>query len=441
MIRNELIPPSNNTLSTYLPLRTKDKHYKFCWDTVLGYFVHALYEKSLVTTNVDDFKKLCQIRFTEILDEPDFWYVLEKMYFEDEQLYKISPELLIFKAVKGEIDTNSKKLGDMYLGLLNGYTVPDAPKSQLNFLEKEIKAEFDAFYVTGKAKKETNSTSKIETPYLPFLTENFQQDLLFLSKRPHYLLENFDAFIRLYGFLYIVQMALNIKDWAKGMPKSKPCFFIVDNEKASDERSQVKTFGYSQLHQYLEYLFPYLVMNETLQNKGAVKPIWELFEGLSYDYLDALNEFGEKFTQDRNDRKSYNSNKVWQNASDIKDVLAQLLDASYAQFEKKNGRLGKYNETAVKGLLRTICAPFIQRRGRAGQVLTFNQDYIVLLTNLAIGDNRDKLRLHELIKEFEARGIFFDKQSQQCLIDFYERMGNVERMSDSGDAVYVRKTV
>ncbi|MFP2227909.1 DNA phosphorothioation-dependent restriction protein DptG, partial [Escherichia coli] len=24
---------------------------------------------------------------------------------------------------------------------------------------------------------------------------------------------------------------------------------------------------------------------------------------------------------------------------------------------------------------------------------------------------------------------------------FYERMGNVERMSDSGDAVYVRKTV
>ncbi|MQK80561.1 DNA phosphorothioation-dependent restriction protein DptG, partial [Escherichia coli] len=27
------------------------------------------------------------------------------------------------------------------------------------------------------------------------------------------------------------------------------------------------------------------------------------------------------------------------------------------------------------------------------------------------------------------------------LVAFYERMGNVERMSDSGDAVYVRKTV
>jgi DNA phosphorothioation-dependent restriction protein DptG len=27
------------------------------------------------------------------------------------------------------------------------------------------------------------------------------------------------------------------------------------------------------------------------------------------------------------------------------------------------------------------------------------------------------------------------------LVAFYERMGNVERMSDSGDAVYVLKTI
>ncbi|MFA0643989.1 DNA phosphorothioation-dependent restriction protein DptG, partial [Vibrio cyclitrophicus] len=32
-------------------------------------------------------------------------------------------------------------------------------------------------------------------------------------------------------------------------------------------------------------------------------------------------------------------------------------------------------------------------------------------------------------------------QTEQELIKFYERIGNVERMSDSGDAVYVRKTI
>ena len=64
----------------------------------------------------------------------------------------------------------------------------------------------------------------------------------------------------------------------------------------------------------------------------------------------------------------------------------------------------------------------------------------MLLTNLAIGE-KERLRFHELIKAFELRGVFFDKQSQQNLVDLYERMGNVEKMSDSGDAVYVKKTV
>jgi DNA phosphorothioation-dependent restriction protein DptG len=436
MIKIPLTPSNNNTLSTYLPLRTKDKHYKFCWETVLGYFVHVLYSKSLVTHTIDDFKVHCQNRFSKKLDEPDFWPVLEKMYFENDQLFKISPELLIFKAVKGEIDTNSKKLGDMYLSLLDGFTVSCSPSTQLNFLEKEIKAVFDGFYVSDKPKTELSSG----IPYLPFLTQHFQQDLLFLNKRPHYLLNNFSAVIRLYGFLYVSQMALNIKDWSQGEPKSKPCFFIIDNEKASDERSQIKNYGYTQLHDYLEYLFPYLVMNETLQDKGAVEPIWKLFENLTEKNLTDLNKFGSDFTQDRNDRKWYNSNQEWNITEDKKELLTQLLDMSHAQFEKKKGRLIKYNETVVKGLLGNVCEPFIQRRGRAGQVLTFNQDYIVLLTNLAIGE-KEKLRLHELIKAFESRGIFFDKQSQQSLIDFYERMGNVERMSDSGDAVYVKKTV
>lgn len=436
MIKETLTPPNNNAFNTFLPLRTKDKHYKFCWDTVLGYFVHILYGKSLVNGDIDNFKDLCEKRFSIKLDEPEFWTVLEKMYFDNEQLFKISPELLIFKALKNEVDTNSKKLGDMFVGLLNGLTLDSSSVNDLNFLEKEIKAEFDSFYVSGKSK----TALKTEPAYLPFLSELFKQDLEFLNKRPHYLLNNFNSVIRLYGFLYISQMALNIKNWANGAPSSKPCFFIIDNEKASDERSQVKNFGYSQLHEYLEYLFPYLFMNEAIQTKGEVKPLWQLFDSINESDVAKLNQFGRDFAEDRTQRKWYNTEQNWLDSSDKKEVLQQLLSFSHAQFDNKNGRLTEYNDTVVKGTLSNILDPFIQRRGRAGQVLTFNQDYIVLLTNLAIGEH-DKLRFHEIIKEFEARGVFFDKHSQQSLIDFYERMGNVERMSDSGDAVYVRKTV
>ncbi|SMY34074.1 hypothetical protein PMAL9190_01483 [Photobacterium malacitanum] len=437
MIKQNLIPPSNNAFSSFLPLRTKDKHYKFCWDSVLGYFVHLLYNKSLFTKDIDDFKGLCEKSFSKKLERDDIslWNVIDKMYFHNDELFKISPELLIFKATKEELDTNSKKLGDMYAGLLNGFTVESTSGVNLNFLEREIKNEFDKFHVSGK-----KEPPKVAQTYLPFISEYFKKDLEFLNEKPNYLLHNFNEVIRLYGFLYISQMALNIKTWAYGEPTSKPCFFIVDNEKASEERSQVKNYGYAQLHDYLEYLFPYLFMNETLQEKNSVKPLWKLFEEISGSHIDELNQFGEAFIADRIEKKWYNSEQVWQYCEDKKSLLEQLLKLSHAQFDRKSGRLASANNTVVKCTLKNILDPFIQNRKRGGNVLVFNQDYVVLLTNLAIG-GRDKLRFHEVIKEFEARGIYFDKQSQQNLVDFYERMGNVERMSDSGDAVYVRPTV
>jgi len=181
-------------------------------------------------------------------------------------------------------------------------------------------------------------------------------------------------------------------------------------------------------------------MNETLQNKDSVKPLWTLFDEIRSEDIAPLNEFGQKYVLDRNQRGIFVDQQSWLTSSDKKEVMGQLLKLSYYQFESRRGTLSGYNEPPVKGTLGSILDPFIQTRGRAGQVLTFNQDYIVLLTNVAIGD-RDKLRFHELITEFEKRGVSFDKQSQQVLVEFYERMGNVERMSDSGDAVYVRKTV
>src|SRR5690606_34688850 len=94
----------------------------------------------------------------------------------------------------------------------------------------------------------------------------------------------------------------------------------------------------------------------------------------------------------------------------------------------------------VSTIKKTILNPFTQRRGSAGNIFVLNQENLLLLTNLVIG-NRDKLRLYEILKEFEKRGIYFDKESCQALVEFYERLGNVEKMSDSGDAIYVKKTI
>ena len=67
MLKSDLKVPSSNSLSTFIPfLRTKDKHYKFCWNTVLGYFVHSAYNKALLNIELDGFKDLCEKRFSAI---------------------------------------------------------------------------------------------------------------------------------------------------------------------------------------------------------------------------------------------------------------------------------------------------------------------------------------------------------------------------------------
>ncbi len=425
-----------NTLTSYFPIRTKDRSDIFDWDTVLGHVVKYTYRKTIQSESIDAFKEQCKKRFLAKLDEDIFWPVLESMYFKGEELYKISPELLLFKAHKQKGTSSNARLGELFLNLLQDFALTEKPQTKLNFIEQEIATAFESFVIQGKNKGTVVGESK-EAPYLPFLSKHFQDDLAFLNTKPKYLLSTFKDFIRLYSFLYTAQLSISLSEWKAGEPKSKACYFIMDNEKASDERSWIKNYGYNQLHNAFDKIFPYLSISESLQDPTEKKkPLWYLAQELENNTtnLDVLNQYVIAFKEDRKLSTSI------RDAETTLDAIQNLLILAMAQFERSESR-HEINVQYAKTTEVELCGHFIQSRGRAGRVLVFNQDYIVLLTNLAIGKNQDKLRFHQLMNAFEERGVYFDKQSQQVLIEFYERIGNVDRMSDSGDAVYVRKTI
>jgi len=451
-----------NTLTTYFPINTKDRKDIFNWDSVLGYVVKTSFRKELQLAKLTDEEKLavkegetteseiaiekfklsCEKSFKAKLDESDFWPILEKMYFENEQLFKISPEFLLFKTIKQKGSNRDASLGGMFANQLQNFFFEDKPNNKFNFLEKQLYSELINIMKVSKDVKQDNNgklvfTKAIEAPYLPFMAINMQKDLRFLGKRPKYLLSIFKEFLRLYAHLYTGQLALNLKSWRKGEPKAKPSYYILDSEKASDERYLVKDYGFSQLNKALWNIFPYLAMNESLQDKkeNTILPIWALAENLQQtpDCVTLLKNFAQAFKEKR--ELTYQL----ADSDDPTDILADLLKLGRMQFGSKESRF-EINKLYVKAAESEFCSHFTQLRGRAGRVLVFNQDYLLLLTNLAIGEE-EKLRFHELIKAFELRGVFFDKQSQKALINFFERIGNVERMSDSGDAVYVKKTI
>ena len=420
-----------NALNSYFPIRTKDRAGAFDWDAVTGFVIKLVYGKEVLLKDVDMFREKCETLFMSKLDTKEFWSYLNKMYFDNEGLFNIAPEFLLFKAVQVKGNKPNNRLGAMYSSMLQGQSIDNTPNKNLNFLERNL---FDVLNKNLKDIDGVRSNLINEKPYLPFISNAIQKDIKFLSSHPKYFLSVLSQFLRLYAYLYTSQLALNIGSWREGEPNSKPLYFILDFETASAERSHIRTDGHQRVHASLFKIFPYLAMSESIQDASQARlPIWQLAEELDNSLYELLNNYAEAFNKER--KLDFSKS----NTGDIKDVLDDLLKMGSNQFSKGQTR-HEINNTYVKAIESELCNHFIQSRGRSGRVLVINQDYMLLLTNVSIGD-QDQLRFHELLSEFKKRGVYFDKKSQQALIQFYERIGNVERMSDSGDAVYVRKTI
>lgn len=429
----------NNLLDSYLPIRNKNDSIN--WQLVTGLVLSYAMKRKIDTYSEEQYREDCKKELQELLDNPTFWSVIERMYFNSQGFYQVSPLFLLFHAqFQGERFISGsavdKRLGTFFANLMGDLDLKYPLQDKLNFIEEIILDK-----LKDKVAPLEKSPFAKEQPYLPYMSKCFQADLTFLADHPQYLLQELTNTLRLYAFSWCAQLALNLDDWEKGEPQSKPLFFIIDTEKASSERVQIHRYGYKLFSKQSEKIFPILSALEGLQSdekSSPKRPLWQVYKDCvdysdSAELLSKLNEYLQKFIDDRNLEKK-------QPALNLKSVFSQLLIAAVEQFKNKRSHRAEVNRRYIKDLESHICNDFIQVRGRSGKVLVLNQDQLLLLTNLTIGSNT-RLRLHELIKGFRQRGFYLDNQSTQILVAFYERMGNVERMSDSGDAVYVRKTI
>ncbi|HHH2114898.1 TPA: DNA phosphorothioation-dependent restriction protein DptG [Yersinia enterocolitica] len=430
----------NNQLDSYLPVRNKNNDVN--WQFVTGLVLSYALKRKIESYDPDQFREDCKTHMQALLDEPAFWSVLERMYFSSQDIFRVSPLFLLFHAqfVGEKISTGStadKRLGTLFANLMGDFSLRYPIQDRLNFIEQQMLNKLNE-----KIKLLGKGPFAEEQSYLPYMAVCFQSDLEFLAQHPQYLLQELTNTLRLYAFSWCAQLALNLDNWRDGEPQSKSLFFILDSEKASSERDKIKRFGYKWFAGQSEKLFPILSALEVLQVKGEKKrPLWQVYQDcLSYSdtpnqVLDEINDYIQKFIS-----KEERDLPTRERSTNLESAFKQLLSVAVEQFQGKKTDRATVNRKYVNELENQICTDFIQVRGRAGKVLVLNQDRLLLLTNLTVGKN-DKLRLHELLRGFEQRGFYLDNQSAQTLVAFYERMGNVERMSDSGDAVYVRKTV
>lgn len=283
--------------------------------------------------------------------------------------------------------------------------------------------------------------------FLPFISDLFHEDLLFMISDTSFFIKDFDKLLEYYCFFYISQLILKLnKMFEVEISKPIPIYFNLDWEKTSKIRTSYIQ-GWAYLLPKIPSLFPHAVALEFLNhNHGSeqiltydglykvVKMMDDSERGYFLNDVTSLLDLYKLLVQDV-EWKDFSITEKYEDP--ILNVIFNFQRAIEFQFTyPTSGRKGipsKYSKWFEK----YAETHFLKKRGPLGNTLNITQDFLIFFIRLSIKD-RSKVKLKQLYQEFEKRGLFFDRDSKEHIIKLLEKLNLLEKKSDSGDAQYVK---
>jgi len=423
----------SNDASRYLPIgpdTLKDQNLN--WDIVYK----CIYEKLLglecsiknieeVTSTILD--ALSQDRKTKELSK-----LAEAVYLNENSLKAISPYTYLICEDKAKART--KTMESIFGSMLSKSPPIEVSFQGTNFIESIINSQFKSL-CKPTSSKEDNFT------YLPFLAEKLKADILTLSSNSEWLVEDLSSLVELYSFLYLTQLSLHLglPNQRFNKPKSQEVYFLLENEKASKERHECNIKGYSRVLSNTKGMALDIFSDLGYLELISAKPIWQLENlQLSKKQLVRINELN-RLLCDQFDIEFRGNREALEEA--INEGLLyhrQLFKKSSQTSNRVSANLKVF--TAFKdGFSRNFKK---NRTSAGGWYFQLDIKTILLLTNLIVkAEPSGKLLIDDVIDAFKARGIYFDLKTRSALIEVYENIGNIEKLSDSGDAINVKSTI
>ncbi len=257
----------------------------------------------------------------------------------------------------------------------------------------------------------------------------FNQDLNSLMINDSFFNQNIALFISYYYFYYVTQETYYLSKKSRDIiGNNLKTYYAFDKEKISTGRSCVKE-GYN----IIQTLSKKILLDNDLINY--------LNELLAYDRFYSLAEIydnDELKEQLKCQLTKFNEgySKIHDLEYEYKEDLTSLIDSLRAMLKKKNISA----ETASryrKSFDEYSNLSFIKKRGRCGYVFNASEDLILMFVCIIVGRN-DRILVRDFFVALERRGLYFDKVSQFEIINYFENLNILDKLSDSGDAQYVR---
>lgn len=434
----------HNTSNVFklFPFTTKDKGLKD-FSNIIGPFIRAIFdfEKSSDVLFENIIEKVCEEIDIEGDLKQSFIGIVKDIYFNGDGKLKCS-KLGTFQY--SENTKNEIKIADYLVSVL-------CDKERIkNALMKKIDNSSNALDMVIErnlpelAKKEDDSI--VEYYNLnPKIKSIFTNDMVYLINGNIFDMDEIVNLLSYYYFFYTSQTILKINDFFETKKEIYEVYFCLNWEKTSQNRPCYK-FGWNQIDRKLETMFSHAILLDMLNNFFIENEKTEL-----YDYLGLANlyhefneskriEMFEEIKQLRKKYRTYISDFNFDNIDnveygDVNSLIRAFYHDIFSQF-MGSGRKSA-NHAYQSGFREFTKNNFLQSRGKSGLMLSLSEEQIVLFTKVII-KNKDKMQLKILFKEFENRGIFLDNITKECLVEFYDKLGLIEKKSDSGDAKYVK---
>ena len=267
---------------------------------------------------------------------------------------------------------------------------------------------------------------------LQFVIDIFREDMDFIKDKTGFLLSNFNEIFAFYYFYYCSQLILKLNQPFDivDLNNSSKIYSLLDWENASKSRKSIIE-GFNILNESNKSLFVNMNLLEQIN----------ILAGTHGLFICQINEL---INENKINKKEYLTIlREWIKYYDNFHSVEKYAD--YDNFEDLAYLLKNELQSAIKNQQKTSFAfnlnnigkkYFLKRRGQYGYCLNITKDFLYLITALCVKE--EKIKLNDLFKEYERRGLFFDRYSKEEIIKLLNTWNLIDKKSDSGDAQYVK---
>ena len=267
---------------------------------------------------------------------------------------------------------------------------------------------------------------------LPFISDVFREDIEFIRGNNDFVVKNLGDIFTFYYFYYCSQLVLKLNQPFENVDYNMPLetYYLLDWETASKNRNSIKK-GYNLIKSANAYLFHNLNLIEEINTLSGtqglfIKQISDLINGGKIDkepFIFCLKEWIKYYEEIHNLNNYYGCDDFQELANLLKkDLMEGIRFQQSVSFERNLNTIAKKY--------------FVKRRGQYGYVLNIDKKFLYIITALCVKE--DKIKLNDLFKEYERRGLFFDRYSKEKIMDLLNTWNLIDKKSDSGDAQYVK---